>query len=316
MAASITCQHCGASAPQGTTFCPSCGEMLLETPAATAPATPPTTPVPEPQVVQVPRRPAPQPSAPRGRSRSQVPPTQAPRAPRGQGPFGFPPRPQQLPPQSGPFGGSLGPFGGSQGPFGLPQGRPVRTRRRGGCGTILFRLIALVIGLPILLSLAGRFLFGSGQEAAVPAPQPTSTQPQITLEPSSSATWPSSRATAPTAQPSLTIPPLDGTTPSSGSAATAYPSLVLTGQECRRQGTGPYAAAAAGNETTTCAFALATQDAYRRANPAPGQGIRITAWSQARGQDVALRCTGAQPVKCVSSTGALVYLYGGTARFR
>ena len=99
---------------------------------------------------------------------------------------------------------------------------------------------------------------------------------------------------------------------SAPTTAAAYPAARITGRECARTGTGPYAATAAGNDRTSCAFAVAVQRAYVAAGGA-GSTTTVTAYSQARDANVRLLCTDDQPAQCVSSTGALVFLYGGEA---
>lgn len=96
-----------------------------------------------------------------------------------------------------------------------------------------------------------------------------------------------------------------------------YPAIVITGRECARTGSGPVSAAAAGSAATTCEFAIATRAAYADvlATSVPTAQVPLSVWSAARRQDVALTCTGQQPVICRSSGGAVVYLYGGKADF-
>ena len=340
----MSCPHCGAAISEGATFCPSCGEMVLATPppAAPAPSAPPkgsspasgATPGPgaapagsprqqrpRPQVVPVPQRPTRQrpPSQPRGRTRQQVP-QGGPYPGQQQGPYaGYPGQqrqqypPQQFPPQQFP------PQGGGPGyPGGYGDRRQVR--RGPGCGGMLLRLILLVLAIPVLLTLAGAVLgFGllSGGQDDTASPSPTSS-------------WSASPTESPTDSATESPTPTDGTSGASsgttgptGSAssspvtsapttAAAYPAARITGRECARTGTGPYAATAAGNDRTSCAFAVAVQRAYVAAGGA-GSTTTVTAYSQARDANVRLLCTDDQPAQCVSSTGALVFLYGGEA---
>lgn len=93
------------------------------------------------------------------------------------------------------------------------------------------------------------------------------------------------------------------------------PAGVITGQECGRSGTGPYAAFAAGNSRTSCAFAKAVQAAYLRDGD-PGSTSVVTGYSQARRADIRMRRGGGAPVRCDSGDGATVYLHGGEAVLR
>ncbi len=111
------------------------------------------------------------------------------------------------------------------------------------------------------------------------------------------------------ATPSTAGAATPGSEPPSGTAS--YAPVTITGRECVRRGSGPYAAAAAGNDSTSCQFAAAVREAYLSAG-APGTQITVSAFSQARGSSVPMTCSPA-PVACESGDGAVVFLYGGEA---
>lgn len=272
----------------------------------------------------MPQRPTRQrpPSQPRGRTRQQVP-QRGPYPGQQQGPYaGYPgqqPPRQQLPPQQYPP---------RRGGAGYPGGygeRP-QVRRGPGCGAMLLRLVLLALAIPLLLTLAGAvlgfgLLSGGGEDTSTPSAGPSSSSgpspsagPSSSAGPSPSADSSSSAGSSPSesAPSAATVSSAPTTVSSAPTPATTYPPARITGRECSRTGAGAYAATAAGNDRTSCAFAVAVQRAYAAAGGS-GSTTTVTAYSQARGSDVRMLCTDDQPVRCVSSTGALVFLYGGEA---
>ena len=173
---------------------------------------------------------------------------------------------------------------------------------------MLLRLVLLALAIPVLLTLAGAvlgfgLLSGGGEDTSTPSAGPSSS---VDSSPSAGS---SSSESAPSA---ATVSSAPTTVSSAPTPATTYPPARITGRECSRTGAGAYAATAAGNDRTSCAFAVAVQRAYVAAGGS-GSTTTVTAYSQARGSDVRMLCTDDQPVRCVSSTGALVFLYGGEA---
>lgn len=182
--------------------------------------------------------------------------------------------------------------------------------RRGCCLGRLVQLALMLLLLLIALPYVARWLAdpgptsdGSAAPAPTSSPWPTDLIPGAPTQAASTA---GSTAASGTAYPGGTASP---------SSATSYPPAVITGRECGRSGTGPYAAAAAGNDSTSCAFAVAVRSAYLDSGRA-GTATTITAHSQARNADVTMRCRTRQPVRCDSGDGATVYLYGGEAVLR
>lgn len=178
--------------------------------------------------------------------------------------------------------------------------------RPGGCclGRLVqlaLLMLAAMIALPYLLGWLSGESSTEGQDSA----------PAATSDP-----WPTDLAGgAPTRSATVgSTPAGSGTSASTSPSAmpTSYPPVTITGRECARTGTGPYAAVAAGNSRTSCAFAQAVQTAYL-AGDNLGSATVVTAHSQARNADVSMRCGTGQPVRCDSGDGATVYLYGGRA---
>jgi hypothetical protein len=113
-----------------------------------------------------------------------------------------------------------------------------------------------------------------------------------------------------TAGPSPEPPPWTST----GEPAPRYPPLSLPGKECVREGTGPYAAAAAGTTLTSCSFAINVRHAYLSSG-SNRTAVILEVYSPMTGLRYMMSCTGDQPVVCSGGNQAVVYLYGGTATF-
>jgi len=111
----------------------------------------------------------------------------------------------------------------------------------------------------------------------------------------------------------VTVAPPVTVTVSAPPTVAGYPAVQLTGQECGRFGTGPFAAVAAGNSSTSCLFALNVQETFSD-GPA-GTPSTIEAWSPVTSKTYVMTCTGSQPVTCTGGNNAIVYLYGGPATF-
>lgn len=164
----------------------------------------------------------------------------------------------------------------------------------------------VLIGAAVVLFAAaagGAFLLmRSGNSSAAPATAAVSTATPAPGSPS--ATPPATVTVAPPVTVTVSAPP----------AQAAYPTVQLTGQECGRTGTGPFAAAAAGNSATSCPFALNVQTSFVT-GPA-GTPATLEVWSPVTSRLYVMTCTGTQPVTCTGGNNAVVYLYGGLATFR
>jgi len=82
------------------------------------------------------------------------------------------------------------------------------------------------------------------------------------------------------------------------------------GKECKRVGTGPFAAVGTGNKTTTCKFAVNVREAYLKAHP-DGSSGSVKAYSPKTKKNYKLACSGEQPVRCTGGVAAIVLIYGG-----
>ena len=192
-----------------------------------------------------------------------------------------------MPAHSSPAGGI--PAGGT-GSGGAPAGRSRRPLAI-GAAAVLFAAAA-----------GGAFLLMRSGNSSAPAPATAV---------STSTPAPGATSQAPT---TVTVAPPVTVTVSAPPAQAAYPAVQLTGTECGRSGTGPFAAVAAGNSTTSCPFALNVQATFV-GGPA-GTPATLEVWSPVTSRTYVMTCTGTQPVTCTGGNNAVVYLYGGLATFR
>lgn len=88
--------------------------------------------------------------------------------------------------------------------------------------------------------------------------------------------------------------------------------LPPDGRECATDGVGSYAAAAAGNTSTSCAFAEAVRDAYNDTGVA-GTRVSVEAYSLVTKQWYTMSCRGDRPVICDGGEGAQVLIYSSNA---
>ncbi len=179
--------------------------------------------------------------------------------------------------------------------------RPSPEPRRSAALVLVAVVVAVIVtaaGAVALLRGSGTpaGAVGSGTTSNASAPQPTVTTPD-----------PSPASPSPESSPPVSD--------SSGTSGAGYPPVVIAGQECGRLGEGPHAAAAAGNDHTSCPFALAVRNAYV-ASGADGAPTRLRVFSTVTQRFYAMACAGDQPVTCTGGNDAVVYLYGGEASFR
>ncbi|GAA4115707.1 hypothetical protein GCM10022415_12300 [Knoellia locipacati] len=101
-------------------------------------------------------------------------------------------------------------------------------------------------------------------------------------------------------------------TSASGSASpqvapSASTSVPAGARRCSTSGSDSVATAYAGSERTSCEFAAAVRDAYRKAgNPEAATSLR--AYSPVTKKWYSLSCDGGEPVRCTSTTNAIVLL--------
>jgi len=157
--------------------------------------------------------------------------------------------------------------------------------------------VPALIGVLILVLAISALLFFTNRSEVAAGPPPAPAAPTATV-------------LVPTAVDSNSPTP----TGSETLETVAYPDVTISGHECGRDAEGPYAAAASGNSYTTCAFAMKVGEAYRERG-SNGDPVTLYVHSPSTGDWYYMDCSGDQPVTCVNTTKAVVYLYGGHANF-
>lgn len=190
--------------------------------------------------------------------------------------------------------------------------------------------VVLVVGAVVV---ASTWLSGvrGAPSIAVPAPVassggtrlsiPTPTDVMLTM---ASPTW--TRTPTATSTPTITppaqtqaSPPAPSPTPTPAPTPTqttktiapTFPDVHVAagGRECLRSGSGPYAAAAATDQTTTCSFASSVWSAYHSAG-LNGRGGRLKLAQPGSTGQLIVNCSGGQPALCSAGAGH-VAIYGG-----
>nr|NLI49605.1 hypothetical protein [Propionibacterium sp.] len=155
--------------------------------------------------------------------------------------------------------------------------------------------------------------------ARTPSPSATTASQSVTVAaaptgpltlaplPGTSPTEPATASASPTRSASKTTTRSPSSTQST--PASSYPD-VRGFRECERSGTGPYAAVATGNASTSCGFAVNVWRAYRASGINGGSGT-VTASSPATGKTYEVACSGSQPAVCTGGTAGRILIYGG-----
>ncbi|MDT0212623.1 hypothetical protein Q9R29_01890 [Rothia sp. ARF10] len=122
----------------------------------------------------------------------------------------------------------------------------------------------------------------------------------------SAASSPAPSEEAGDAQPA---PSTSGPEPSSSPevSPSASSSIPAAARRCSTSGSDAVATAYAGTERTSCEFAAAVRDAYRQAG-SPGGATSLRAYSPVTKKWYSLSCDGGEPVRCTTTTNAIVYL--------
>lgn len=106
--------------------------------------------------------------------------------------------------------------------------------------------------------------------------------------------------------PSTSAPSRSGTSSPqvSPSASTSIPAQA---RRCSTSGSDAVATAYAGTDRTSCEFAASVRDAYRKAGT-PSGATSLRAYSPVTKKWYSLSCDGGEPVRCTSTTNAIVLL--------
>lgn len=170
-------------------------------------------------------------------------------------------------------------------PMGEPEPGPAHSRNS------IVAMIATFAVLTIIGTFALTRLVGSGD------PEPAAQSP------SSSVVEESGDAPAASSGPSGSPTP-EGSPSASASASPAVPAGA---RRCSTSGSDSVATAYAGTERTSCEFAAAVRDAYRKAG-SPEGATSLRAYSPVTKKWYSLSCDGGEPVRCTSTTNAIVLL--------
>ena len=148
----------------------------------------------------------------------------------------------------------------------------------------------------VLLTVIGTFaltrILGSDD------PAPTAVSPSVSSEEGEPA--PPESAPAPSTSPSAA--PDTSASPSTSAAA-----IPAGARECSTSGSDSVATAYAATERTSCEFAAAVREAYRKAG-SPDGATTLRAFSPVTKKWYSLSCDGGAPVRCTSTTNAVVLL--------
>jgi len=153
-----------------------------------------------------------------------------------------------------------------------------------------------------VLTLIGTFaltrLVGSDDPASS---TPTTTSASSPASEETGDAQPAPSTSGPEAASSPQAPPSQEVSPS------ASPSVPAEARRCSTSGSDAVATAYAGTERTSCEFAAAVREAYREAG-SPDGPTSLRAYSPVTKKWYSLSCDGGEPVRCTSTTNAIVHL--------
>ncbi|MFC7490609.1 MULTISPECIES: hypothetical protein [unclassified Knoellia] len=178
------------------------------------------------------------------------------------------------------------------------QAEPFSTPTTGHSRGSVLAMVATFVVLTLIGTFALTRLFGSGapEPSVAVGATPSATSRQEGRGPS--ATSP----VAPDARPSTTRTPF----PPERSSAPGV-DLPAAARSCSVSGSDAVAQAYAATDRTSCEFAASVRDAYRTAGTPEG-ATTLRAWSPVTEKWYSLSCDGGAPVRCTSTTDAVVLL--------
>ncbi|MEO7269869.1 MAG: hypothetical protein ABIW49_11750 [Knoellia sp.] len=276
----MPCRTCGVDLPRDAVYCLRCGARVelgsvLGVGTDLPPVPPCNQPEPAPEPVTEPiaateRAPHEDLTKTAEMPRLQVPPRAAPRQP---------PAPAlQTPPAQ-----SAQPV------------HPADSATTGRSGHSRGSVIAMVATF-VLLTVIGTFALTRILRSDDPAP--AAVTPSVSSEEGEPS--PSDSAAAPSSSQSAT--PEAAPSPSTSAAA-----IPAGARECSTSGSDSVATAYAATERTSCEFAAAVREAYRKAGTPDGP-TTLRAFSPVTKKWYSLSCDGGAPVRCTSTTNAVVLL--------
>lgn len=267
------CHVCGTALPQQAAFCQRCGSPVAReaSPRFTAGSSQPHESSSEPAGEDL--------------SRTRELPTLA--SPTSSGPS----------PAAGPTE-PTGPTGSER-----PAPRPSDAGSRGGpprsnlVAMVAAFVVLAVIALFALVRLVGGGPDGGEATASKGAVASSGSAPSEATEGSQS----------PTQSPSQSASQQQSQPPSTPSASKTGADIPAEARRCSTSGNDAVATAYAGTDRTSCEFAVAVREAYRRAGT-PSGATSIRAYSPVTKKWYTLTCDGGTPVRCETSSNALILL--------
>lgn len=185
--------------------------------------------------------------------------------------------------------------GGPGGPVGPTDEEPAK--RPGHSRASILAMVATFVVLTLIGTFALTRILGSGDP-----------DPAATSATSPSATPSGSDSTSESPEPSASAPSSSAPSPSAPSASPSTGVTIPAGaRRCSTSGSDAVATAYAGTERTSCEFAAAVREAYRKAGT-PDGATTLRAYSPVTKKWYSLSCDGGEPVKCTSTTNAVVLL--------
>lgn len=171
--------------------------------------------------------------------------------------------------------------------------RPVEPEPVRGPGHSRGSIVAMVATF-VVLTLVGTFALTRILGSDDPKPTATGT-------PSSASSSTGEETGASPSAPSSDAPSASAASPSAGAT------IPAGARRCSTSGSDAVATAYAGTERTSCEFAGAVRDAYRKAGT-PDGATTLRAYSPVTKKWYSLSCDGGEPVRCTSTTNAVVLL--------
>jgi hypothetical protein len=170
-------------------------------------------------------------------------------------------------------------------------------KRPGHSRASILAMVATFVVLTLIGTFALTRILGSGDP-----------DPAVTSATSPSASGSAGGSTSESPEPSATAPSTSAPSPSTQSAAPSTGvTIPASARRCSTSGSDAVATAYAGTERTSCEFAAAVREAYRKAGT-PDGATTLRAYSPVTKKWYSLSCDGGEPVTCTSTTNAVVLL--------
>lgn len=164
--------------------------------------------------------------------------------------------------------------------------------------------ILAMVATFVVLTVIGTFALTRIAGSEAPASQAATPSATVQEDESSSPTESSSDSSS---DPSPSTSPTPATATPTPTPSESGPSIPAAARRCSTSGSDAVATAYAATERTSCEFATAVRDAYREAGT-PDDATSLRAFSPVTTKWYSLTCDGGAPVRCTSTTNAVVLL--------